>query len=880
MDYYEDNQSNVLQEYMKDYGSDDGCMLESEGEQGENESLPPARFESGFLKIAETGSDRSHKRKGTFDQFKSSKLNISDISAKLQSMQEAAHWCCRLLCFTWLTINLVFYCRQKYFLLEKAQDRRKWLEDRLAEMESYEKTRMVYAYYVENSNGEKVRCCQSAWDFAYGVSRITRTRASSRRGHTKPITSSPKKSKQRRSRLGFSDQELFVVAWLKQYAKEFGDQLPFGDFQEMEIRLPMGKKIMVYEAYCESIANDPSFLRRPISYSDFVALWKNRKDLSHIKCSKYKPGFSKCDDCSEYNKKKKKQMDSVQKEAAYLEFQTHIQQERLEKEQYYAARVKAQRHPERYMSIIIDSMDQRKTSVPFFLNPPKCLGSDYSLKNRVVGVIVHGFGTFLYWVTPQIKHDTNLTIECIRRTLLKYQMAKTSLPPVLYLQMDNASDNKSRQLFAFLAYLVEKNIFQKIKVSYLVVGHTHEDIDGYFSLISRFFKYTLTQVLTISAFILGLLSCSKIPPKCVEQIEYCYDCSILEPFVDKDLGRFNLKEYTGDKCHYFILWKDSTKGAVMQYKIYRYTQALYPRKYLPNHQYDFPEFGVGKVISTAPERDFISHEKFWVTKVAFFNPDGTEFEHVFHFPANENAIQIFTKSDSELPSEEHFKIAEFHPDFATERIEIENTVHRTILKCNFTPEEKNDWVKFFEAMPIHHTNIQRALPFVLPARKNDGKSVLYSRHRRPTQLAVDDGVREVDVMTHRQFTNTKRTKALKLAAQQSSDALEQLKAGDFVVLQVTVSNCNAYPFNFVIAQVNGDVSQLDTTNPETLVPFQIYRPATLSNLNSKLMHWIGDTNKPWRDKFPRGLVKALVQVQVKGKKLTSKSLELIKDKFF
>jgi hypothetical protein len=173
------------------------------------------------------------------------------------------------------------------------------------------------------------------------------------------------------------------------------------------------------------------------------------KYVSHIKCSKYKPGFAKCDKCSEYNKLRKKQLDEVQKKAALLQFQTHLQEERSEKEQYYAARNKAVQNPDRYLSLITNSMDQRKTCIPFWLNAPKCLGADYSLKNRVIGVIAHGFGTFLYWVTPQLKHDTDLTIECLRSTILKYQKEKGS-PPVLYLQMDNASDNKSRRFFSFI----------------------------------------------------------------------------------------------------------------------------------------------------------------------------------------------------------------------------------------------------------------------------------------------------------------------------------------------------------------------------------------------------------------------------------------------
>ena len=41
---------------------------------------------------------------------------------------------------------------------------------------------------------------------------------------------------------------------------------------------------------------------------------------------------------------------------------------------------------------------------------------------------------------------------------------------------DSASDNKSNTMMRFLQYLVEKGLFQKIKVGFLMVGHTHEDI--------------------------------------------------------------------------------------------------------------------------------------------------------------------------------------------------------------------------------------------------------------------------------------------------------------------------------------------------------------------------------------------------------------------
>lgn len=108
------------------------------------------------------------------------------------------------------------------------------------------------------------------------------------------------------------------------------------------------------------------------------------------------------------------------------------------------------------MRIIIDGMDQKKMSLPYFVQPPKCVSSDYVLKTKVTAAIVHGDRTYSYWCTPLLKHTTNLTLECLRRTLLQYQDEKGYLPLVLYLQLDNAPDNKFKCFLAFIAYLIKR----------------------------------------------------------------------------------------------------------------------------------------------------------------------------------------------------------------------------------------------------------------------------------------------------------------------------------------------------------------------------------------------------------------------------------------
>ena len=65
------------------------------------------------------------------------------------------------------------------------------------------------------------------------------------------------------------------------------------------------------------------------------------------------------------------------------------------------------------------------------------------------------------------------------------------LPPVLLLQLDNTTKScKGRWLLAWLALLVHSRAFNKILVSFLPVGHTHEDIDQFFSRISKTLRKT------------------------------------------------------------------------------------------------------------------------------------------------------------------------------------------------------------------------------------------------------------------------------------------------------------------------------------------------------------------------------------------------------
>lgn len=63
-------------------------------------------------------------------------------------------------------------------------------------------------------------------------------------------------------------------------------------------------------------------------------------------------------------------------------------------------------------------------------------------------------------------------------------------PTTLYLQLDNTSkQNKNRYVFAFLAWLVVLGLLTDVLVSFLPVGHTHEDIDQMFSRFNSYLRH-------------------------------------------------------------------------------------------------------------------------------------------------------------------------------------------------------------------------------------------------------------------------------------------------------------------------------------------------------------------------------------------------------
>jgi hypothetical protein len=231
----------------------------------------------------------------------------------------------------------------------------------------------------------------------------------------------------------------------------------------------------------------------PAGYILFRKLWRytrNQKNAHSeapiLRLRKWMP-FAKCDECVERRKKMETEKDVDVLQALREAARAHIRFIKMQRLSYKLRCLDAIRCPSMYVSLIVDGADQSDHCLPHTCMRSHKSDQAWKLKLHLMGVIAHGHGAYVYTCPHNFAQGHNVTIQAVLDTLIQLMKDNgwAKLPEVLYLQLDNTTkQNKGRFLLAFLALLVEAGSFRKIIVSFLPVGHTHEDIDQFFSRIA------------------------------------------------------------------------------------------------------------------------------------------------------------------------------------------------------------------------------------------------------------------------------------------------------------------------------------------------------------------------------------------------------------
>jgi len=288
--------------------------------------------------------------------------------------------------------------------------------------------------------------------------------------------------------------------WLKNQIDILGESDPVTG----HTYLPPLTKFELYKQY----SRDHELISQPVvSPAQFYKIWSARYSFARVPKTKL---LGKCQWCCEQLDSLRKAGTCEKREAIRREWRKHIDFCREERK-VYNARVKQASESSEFLSVVLDGMDQLKTCPPIFSVKGKDDDSCTKLKVRLMGAIVHGKETkkYGYFLTSEYLTDSNVSIECLKRTL--EHIGLDNLPHTLYLQLDNTSkDNKNKKVFSFLASLVKKNIFKRVVVSFLPVGHTHCDIDALFGCFSR--KLKKCETLTLDELLLRFKDCETPSP--------------------------------------------------------------------------------------------------------------------------------------------------------------------------------------------------------------------------------------------------------------------------------------------------------------------------------------------------------------------------------
>jgi hypothetical protein len=136
------------------------------------------------------------------------------------------------------------------------------------------------------------------------------------------------------------------------------------------------------------------------------------------------------------------------------------------------------------------------------------------------------------------------------------------LPRNWLLQMDNCvKHNKNQHLLVFLSLLTMRDVFEKVKLGFLIVGHTHEDIDGYFGYLSKNLSEENNYIL---ANLLRAFMISQERPFILQLIQEVLDFKSWVLSCLKD-GLETLVRHTN--IHLFRFFIDSLGWLMMQYKV-------------------------------------------------------------------------------------------------------------------------------------------------------------------------------------------------------------------------------------------------------------------------------------------------------------------------
>ena len=285
----------------------------------------------------------------------------------------------------------------------------------------------------------------------------------------------------------------------------------------------------------------------------------------------------------------------------------HLREQEACRAYYCLSRALACYRPDEVLCVMHDKMDHSKTASPCFASRNKATDGLMKLPISVTGMLAHGHGDVKYahYTLDLYPADSNQTIGSIAKLLRDLESPPKSsnpcslfvgagttelyeavlggseqcitsikpkltagpnpvglvkLPPILHVQLDNCwRDNKSRYIKCFWSLLVAKGIFEEIQVSFLLVGHTHDDIDASFGRWSM--KLRENDYPTVPLLMKSYMDLDKEPviPALIEEVPD------FKSFIEEYISEDDLVGHSQGRQ--FRFYRGGNRWPLMQYKL-------------------------------------------------------------------------------------------------------------------------------------------------------------------------------------------------------------------------------------------------------------------------------------------------------------------------
>jgi hypothetical protein len=273
--------------------------------------------------------------------------------------------------------------------------------------------------------------------------------------------------------------------WFELYFSTIGDYMPHFS----KIHLPPALYKDMHTVYLSDMELQ-NVIYTQLAKHQWRSIWKTH--FPHVYVGKYSM-FATCDICASFKRALLEKHSLSERMALRDEQRLHIAWVRAERGIYHKHRFMSRSEPKRYLSMIIDGMDQKKTDLPWVWPLDKGTASLPRIKTHVTGVIMHGHkpSSLLFVDFLDVPHDPNLTCHIINRSLLTLE---GPIPPIFKLQLDNTSkENKNSTILIYMALLVFTGVFDIAEINFLLVGHKHEDIDQLFSRVAQLLRKSIVK---------------------------------------------------------------------------------------------------------------------------------------------------------------------------------------------------------------------------------------------------------------------------------------------------------------------------------------------------------------------------------------------------